>query len=503
MTKASTGANRPLRSWLRWFGAVRVRACLVSVAIVGAAFVLAAFGVTSMLRGSLYQSATNTARAEALALASVITNHGQGRHHWLPISEEEMAAQVVGPSGTVYRSSRNVAGQPAMASLFPPPGASATATGVVLKVRRFTHVDLDLDERFVVVAEGFSGPPGPRAVLVAYSLGTADHAVGLVELAFAIAFPLLALLVGALVWSLTGWALRPVEAVRSEVARLSATDLRRRVPEPPAIDEVGRLARTMNEMLSRLEDASNRQRQLVADVSHELRNPLAALKAQLEVAAEHPSSDAGSLLAGSMAEVDRLIRLVEDLLTLARFDEGLVPIRLSDVDLDELVLAEAERLRQLGSVEVSVREVGAARTAGDEGQLARVVRNLADNACRHARSRVAFSVRTGPGYCELVVADDGPGVPPAERERVFQRFVRLDTARSHEGSGAGLGLAIVREIVRAHGGDVWVEGGSRATNEPKVDGFVGARFVVRLPHEDNLGWRGASQVSAVGALTTD
>jgi len=498
MTEPSTGPRRSLRVWLQLFGAVRVRAALVSVAIVGAAFALAAFGVTSMLKGSLYQSATNTARAEALALTSVVANHGEARRHWLPISEEEMAAQLVGPGGTVYRSSRNVAGQPVMADLFPAPGASATASRVVLKLRRFTHVDLDLDERFVVVAEGFRSPSGPRAVLVAYSLGTADHAVGLVRLAFAIAFPLLAVLVGLLVWSLTGWALRPVEAIRSEVAELSATDLRRRVPEPSATDEVGRLARTMNEMLARLEDASNRQRQLVADVSHELRNPLAALKAQLEVAAEHPARDAAALLQGPMAEVDRLSQLVEDLLTLARFDEGLVPLRLSEVDLDELVLAEAERLRQFGSVEVSVKEVGAARAAGDEAQLARVVRNLSDNACRHARSNISFSVRTGPGYCELVVADDGPGVPEVERERIFDRFVRLDTARAHEGSGAGLGLAIVREIVAAHGGKVWVEGGL-GDRGAAGSGLGGARFVVRLPSQGPAKCRRPSPLGAASA----
>jgi signal transduction histidine kinase len=494
MTKLPNRVRWRPGPWLRWLAAVRVRAALVSVAIVGAAFVLAAFGVTSMLKGSLYQSATNTARAEALALTSIISSHGSGRRHWLPISEEEMAAQVVGPTGAVYRSSRNVAGQPVMASLFPSPGASATATGVVLKLRRFTHVDLDVDDRFVVVAEGFSGPSGPRAVLVAYSLGAADHAVGLVKLAFAIAFPLLALLVGVLVWSLTGLALRPVEAIRSEVARLSATDLRRRVPEPPVTDEVGRLARTMNEMLGRLEDASNRQRQLVADVSHELRNPLAALKAQLEVAAEHPTGDPRSLLAGSMAEVERLNQLVDDLLTLARFDEGLVPLHLTEVDLDELVVAEAERLRQLGSVEVCVRGVGAARTTGDVGQLARVVRNLGDNARRHARSRVWFSLRSLPGCCELAVADDGPGVPAAERERIFQRFVRLDTSRSHEASGAGLGLAIVREIVTAHGGAVWVE---EALPEVGAPGGTGARFVVRLP----LGGRPLGRVAASPAST--
>lgn len=462
-------ARRPGAGITAWFGTVRARAAVVSVVIVGAAFALVALGVMSLLRNSLYQSATNTARAEATAISSIIAN-GPSRHRLLPISEEEMAAQVVGPSGKVERWSRDIAGQPEMADLSPPPGSSATRTGVILRVRRFTHVDLDLDDRYVVVALGYADGRERGAVLAAFSLGAADHAIGLVEISLAVALPLLALLVGVLVWVLTGWALRPVEAIRSEVAELSAKDLRRRVPEPAVHDEVGRLARTMNEMLARLEASSGRQRQLVADVSHELRNPIAALKAQLEVAAVHPGGAGPTMLAGSIAEVDRMGLLLEDLLTLARFDEGMQRLRMSEVDLDELVLAEAARAEGDGKSEISVRGVGAARVLGDEAKLARVVRNLSDNALRYARARVSFSVTEEGSWCELAVADDGPGVPEADRLRVFERFVRLDTSRPHEGTSAGLGLAIVREIVAAHGGEVWVE-----------DAHPGARFVVRLP----------------------
>jgi signal transduction histidine kinase len=468
-------ADNAFRRLLGWSRTVRARSAVVSVAIVGAAFSLFGLGVTSVLRASLYQSAANTARAEAMAISSVISNQGlpvsgHSARRFLPISEGEMAAQVVGPGGKVLRSSRDVAGQPVMANFFPPPGGSHQAMGVVLRVRHPRHVDLNLDERFVVVAVGFAAGRERGAVLVAYSLGAADHAVHVLDLSLAVALPLLALLVGLVVWALTGWALRPVEAIRSEVAELSATDLRRRVPEPAASDEIGRLARTMNEMLARLEASSRRQRQLVADVSHELRNPLAALKAQLEVASEHPGGAGPSMLAGSVAEVDRMGLLVEDLLTLARFDEGMQRLRLSEVDLDELVLAEAGRLERDARIEISLRGVSAARVLGDEAKLARVVRNLSDNALRYARSRVSFSVSEEGGWCELGVADDGPGVPEADRQRIFERFVRLDTARPHEGAGAGLGLAIVREIVAAHGGEVWVD-----------DARPGARFVVRLP----------------------
>jgi signal transduction histidine kinase len=468
-------AERAFRRLLGWSRTARTRSALVSVAIVSAASSLFGLGVTSLLRASLYQSAANTARAEAMAISSVISNRGlpvnaRRAKGFLPISEGAMAAQVVGPGGRVLRSSRDIAGQPEMANFFPAPGGSYQAMGVVLHVRRPRHIDLNLDERFVVVAVGFAAGRGRGAVLVAYSLGAADHAVHVLSVSLTIALPLLALLVGLLVWVFTGWALRPVEAIRSEVAELSATDLRRRVPEPAALDEVGRLARTMNEMLARLEASSVRQRQFVADVSHELRNPIAALKAQLEVAAEHPGGAGPSMLAGSVAEVDRMGLLVEDLLTLARFDEGMQQLRLSEVDLDELVLAEAGRFERDGRIEISLRGVGAARVLGDEAKLARVVRNLSDNALRYARARVSFSVSEQGGWCELGVADDGPGIPEDDRERVFERFVRLDTARSHEGGGAGLGLAIVREIVAAHGGEVRVD-----------DARPGARFVVRLP----------------------
>ena len=437
--------------------------------IVGAAFVLFALGVTSMLRDSLFTSAANTARADALDISSFITSRGQVPPH-LPISAEEMAAQIIDKNGNVVASSRNIAGQSAIVDLRPRPGKEATSIGVVLEIRRFTHVNLDLDHRFVVAAVGFQSPGFGGSVLVANSLGAADHAVGLVAIALGIALPIVALLVGALVWTLAGWALRPVEVIRSEVAELSATDLHRRVPEFAVKDEIGRLAQTMNAMLGRLEASNDRQRQLVADVSHELRNPLAALRAQLEVAVAHPGPSTQGLLEGSILEVNRMTQLVEDLLTLARLDEGVLRLRLGDVDLDDLALAHAERLRGRGKVEVSVEGVSAARVRGDETQLTRVVANLADNAERYARHRVAFTVAQREGSVDLIVSDDGPGVPKEDRPRIFERFVRLDVARTHQETGAGLGLAIVREIVAAHGGEVWVE-----------DAGPGARVVVRLP----------------------
>lgn len=456
----------PLR--VRALGTVRARAALVSVLVVAIAFTLSAYSATAVLQSALDTSVANTARSEALDISSFIVARGTLPSR-LPISSEEIAAQIVARSGAVITSSRNVRGQPAMDTLHPAPGQTEVRSGVVIHVRRFTRVQLDLDNRFTVVAVGISGAPVRGTVLVAASLGAADHAVEAVVLTLLTTLAVVTLIVGFLVWMLTGWALRPVELVRSEVAGISAGELHRRVPEPAVDDEIGRLARTMNAMLARLEQANSRERQLVADVSHELRNPLAALRAQLEVAVTHPGDGSRELLEGAIAEVDRLSRLVGDLLTLARLDEEILVLEQRDVDLDEVVLTHASRLREHGRVQVSIDGVTACRIRGDETQLTRVVANLADNAERHARRRVRFAVGASPEGITLTVEDDGSGVPEADRLRIFERFVRLDTARTHHGGGAGLGLAIVREIVRAHGGEVWVE-----------DAHPGARFVVRI-----------------------
>ena len=461
--------RRQLSRALHWLASIRARAAIVSVLIVGVAFAISALGVTDLLRDSLYTSAANSAQAGALNISSFITARNEVPLH-LPVSAEDVAAQIVDQQGNVLSSTRNIAGQPAIISLTPPPGKELTRNGIVLHVKRFTHVNLDLDHRFVVAALGFKSSGFSGTVLIAQSLGAADHAVALVERSLFAALPVLALLVGVMVWFLTGLALRPVEQIRREVDELSASDLHRRVREPMVTDELGRLARTMNALLARLETSNDRQRRLVADVSHELRNPLAALRAQLEVASAHPGPATQGLLAGSITDVNRMSQLVEDLLTLARLDDGMLPVRATDVDLDDLALRQAERLRLHGKVQVSVRGVSVARLRGDEAQLMRVVANLADNAERYAKHLVQFTVTRQADTLDLIVSDDGPGIPSAERERVFERFTRLDSARAYQDSGAGLGLAIVREIVAAHGGRVWVENAA-----------PGSRFIVRLP----------------------
>jgi signal transduction histidine kinase len=242
--------------------------------------------------------------------------------------------------------------------------------------------------------------------------------------------------------------------------------LDRRVPAPPTDDEVGRLAQTMNRMLDRLQASSVRQREFVSDASHELRSPVAAIRTELEVALREPAStDWASVASNALAENERLERLVDDLLTLARLDEGRVPAA-EDVDLDDVAREEAARLRD---PRLTV-DVGPAPVRGNREQLARVIRNLLENASRFAAQRIALSVAPVEGFAVVTVADDGPGIPAADRERVFERFTRLDEGRARSGGGVGLGLALVRAIAEAHGGAATVV----------ADG-AGARLEIRLP----------------------
>ncbi|MEV5201953.1 HAMP domain-containing sensor histidine kinase [Streptomyces sp. NPDC053720] len=301
-------------------------------------------------------------------------------------------------------------------------------------------------------------------------LAAEQEAVGTVRGAMLIGLPLLLLVVAGVTWLVTRRALRPVEGIRREMAAITASeDLSRRVPEPGSRDEVARLARTTNETLTALEASVERQRRFVADASHELRSPIASLRTQLEVGAAHPE-----LLdvPGAVADTVRLQALAADLLLLARLDAGERPGR-TVLDLGALVREEvSQRGGDRIPVTVSVPDSGEFEVAGSRGQLARVIGNLLDNAQRHARSAVTVSVRPAErGDVVVAVTDDGAGVPPRERERIFERFVRLDDARTRDDGGAGLGLAIARDVAARHGG--------RLTVGDAPEG--GARFELRLP----------------------
>jgi signal transduction histidine kinase len=375
---------------------------------------------------------------------------------------DEEFIQVIDAEGAVLDATANVGGEAALVRLSP--GGSATVDRVPFE-----------DGSFLAVARA-SAIDGTRVtVIVGRSLEDVDEATRPVVASLLVGVPLLLLVVGAVTWRVVGRALGPVERIRREVDGISTDELHRRVPEPAGSDEISRLAATMNRMLDRLQAGHDRQRRFVSDASHELRSPVASLRQHGEVARAHPDRTEMSELSGIVVEESgRLERIVDDLLLLTRIDEGAGLREATSVDLDDIVLAEAARLRASTNLAIDTRGVSAGRVRGDPRTLERLVRNLTENAARFATSAVGLSLSERDGRTVLRVDDDGPGIAPSDRQRVFDRFVRLDDARDRDSGGSGLGLAIVREIARLHGGTVSV-------HEAEIGG---ARVEVRLPSGD-------------------
>ena len=316
-------------------------------------------------------------------------------------------------------------------------------------------------------------------VLVGSSLEPAERTLRQVRTGLLVAVPTLTLLVGGLVWWLTGRSLRSVEQLRRQVDDVSAERVDGRVTPPGSAAELDRLAATLNELLTRIQAARDLQSRFVADASHELRTPIAALAVQLEVAARPGAGrpDLGALT----RQVERLGELVDGLLVLARLDTGSAAQRRDLVDLDERVRAGVGLVPPRDGVTVEQRALTAAQVRGDGSALERVVVNLVANAVRHAASRVRVTLVEEAGAAVLGVADDGPGIAPADRGRVLERFVRLDDARARDGGGSGLGLAICDEIVRAHGGQLTVGDRVRRAGPRVGQPARGTLVEVRLP----------------------
>jgi signal transduction histidine kinase len=327
-------------------------------------------------------------------------------------------------------------------------------------------------DKFTVVARRASSGHAVALIVVGRSTEQRDETRAETAGVLAISVPLTVAALALIIWFSVGRALRPVEVMREEADQITAAHLPDRLAVPDGHDEIPRLARTLNEMLDRIEEGHRLQRQFVSDASHELRSPLAVIRQAAEISQAHPDRiDAQALAADVLAESARLESLVSALLTLSRLDAR-EDAPNEAVDLDDLVFTEVARQRSIESrVALDVAGVGAGRTTGDPVLLGQVVSNLLDNSVRHARSTVTISLHQGAGSALLVVEDDGAGIAPQDRARVFERFVRLDEARARDDGGSGLGLAIVASIVHAHGGSV------RITEA--LSG--GARFEVSLP----------------------
>lgn len=438
---------------------LRARTTLLVVAVTGLTLVIGAVALVLTLHAQLQANSDDADRARLRELL------GQAEAGTLPRelqTGEDGIAQAVAADGRVLAASENIAGRSAIADLDP---------GGDLTVTTLEAPDDDETERFRLWAGRAETPDGPVVVYVGTSTERVDEATDELRGALVIGVPLVLALLGLATWYAVGRALRRVDAITAEVATITDTELHRRVPESPVDDEVGRLARTMNTMLTRLEDARDRQRAFVADTSHDLQSPLAAQRALLEVALADPArTDLGGLARELLAVNSDLERLVRDLLFLASYDAGAAAPADQPLDLDDVVLEEAARARPATDVRIDTSGVSGAPVRGDRGELQRLVRNLVDNAVRHAATTVTVRLSGNGAGARLEVADDGPGVPAADRDRIFDRFYRGDSARSRQDGGSGLGLAIARTVAERHGGTLQLAAGS-----------PGATFVLSLP----------------------
>ncbi|MFD7894658.1 sensor histidine kinase [Streptomyces sp. NPDC059743] len=464
-----------LARWPRPAGrlTLRSRVTLWATSIVAVAMILAGLGLLLGLRNAMWHDLDDTVGRRVSDVSSLVA-HGQLRALIPSNGEDADIVQVLDASGRVLASSESEV-RPGSRSAFPHPLPPALVDG-----RPMTLHNLRIGDGgdFRVRARPVHVDGRPATIVVAVSLAQAERTLASLVTALAIGIPALTALVAWTISLTTGRTLRPVETLRRQATHISATDLHRRLDLPASRDEVHALAVTLNDMLARLDSASAAQGRFVADAAHELRSPLTAIRAQLEVLAEYPDPERDPSVAAALLEdTERLHGLVEDLLALARSEDPARQSQRATVDLDEVVLAEVRRQRGLTATGIDARRVSAGRVRGDAGALRRVVRNLLDNARRHAAHQVRVALTERDGTVELTVSDDGAGIPPADRARVFERFTRLDEARSREAGGSGLGLAIVGKIVTSHGGSV------HADEDPSPDdgGLGGARLVIRLP----------------------
>lgn len=443
-----------------------VRGRAAAAAALAMTLLLAAGGawLYTILRTNLLDNANSRTELAARETASLIDSGELPALLPAPRSGVDVVL-VLDPQGRVVATSRPSAGSLARAFAPVRPAADEDSASRVLCC---TPAMGGQRGDLVVVR---ATPPGEERYVYALTvLSDVDDAAHTIALGLVAGAPPLIALAAAIAWAVTGLALRPVTAIRTELAAVSARELDRRVPEPAGGDEVALLARTVNTTLDRLEQAVGRQRQFVADASHELRNPVAAVRSQLEVALAAPGGPSAESVRAALADTVRLQAIAADLLLLAGLDAR-APGPGEPVDLALLAAEEAAR-RPAPRVPLTVTADVPVPMRGRPGQLERMLANLVDNALRHAASRVTVRASLDERAREAVleVADDGAGIPAAERERVFERFVRLDAARDRERGGSGLGLAIARGIARAHGGELEVAAGA-----------PGARLVARFP----------------------
>jgi signal transduction histidine kinase len=422
-----------------------LRARLMAVGVTGVALALAlgSFVLYAVLTVTVNRAVDDSAFASARAVAAMVENNTVPDP--LPVSGSQVV-QIVDSSGSVVSASLSA---DRLTPLLRSPELAKALDGERISVPG-GRAGLSGTLRAIAIPAGTAS--ASPSIIVAVPVNDIEQSQRVLRNTLLVTYPPLVVIMALIAWRVIGWTLRPVETLRSGAARISGSDQDERLVVPGAADEIRALALTLNDMLDRLAAARGRQRAFVADSAHELRSPLASMRTQLEVA-QH-LGEGGELAADLLADVARLSALVEDLLLLARAGSDVRPPSMREsLDVTALLVAMASRYAD-ARVPVSVTAGPAVYASANSEELQRVLANLVDNAVRHATSAVSLSVRAEGGHAVLTVADDGPGIPADERERVFERFARLDDARDRDAGGTGLGLAIVRELLRRSDGSI-------------------------------------------------
>ena len=447
---------------------IRLRTTILATAVVAVALAVGAVLLIVVARRTVEISIEDAGVARAEAVAELARNDLLPQ--LIPTTGDVVAIQVIGADGELLAWSAGMGGSEPLVDERMRPQQREEYQDRELGEDLEELLGFDLEGPLSIVTVGAATPQGEATVVVASSLDTEDTIDVILEVVV-VGYPVLLVLVVLVTWWVTGRALHPVESMRVEAEQITGTDLHRRLPVPVGEDEIHRLAETMNRMLGRLEESAEQQRRFVGDASHELKSPVAAMRTMLEVAKANPGGvDVEQLTSDLLFEDLRLQRIVADLVTLARSDEQALVTEAREVDLDDVIRGEAEASGRSG-VPIDTSDVVPVRVSGDPERLHQLLRNVLDNALRHAATGVWVTAATEDGSAVVSVSDDGSGVPDGERERVFERFVRLDSARSRDDGGTGLGLAVARAIARAHGGTLVV-------GEPR---HGGATFDLRLP----------------------
>jgi len=371
---------------------------------------------------------------------------------------ERAAAQLLSPDGTIRATFGDAISQHPMQTRADLTAALSGAQHVIARTLGPGHDDFRLISLNVV-------SHGKRYVIVAaQSSEPVDRSVGRLVTLLLLGGPASLLLAAGAAWWLARRALRPIEHITRTADAIGVTRLQERVPTGPNNDEVAHLARTINTMLDRIQRGVLEQQRLVADTSHELRTPLAAMRSELDVSlrTDDLSPAAREILLSAREEVDGLSRTVDDLLTLAAGDDGHSVASLQRTDLAELARTAAGALASVARQHnVAIQHTGPPVTVlADPIRLSHAIRNVIDNAVKFSPPDGTIKITTSlkDGHGQLIIADEGPGIPADLRERVFDRFFRVDPSRNRATGGSGLGLAITRQIVEAHGGTIRSEG---------------------------------------------